>query len=93
MKRKVRVGCLSVIAYCVIMSLVMHFAIGEGVFGAVGSLSTMHGGNSDYRKWHGQVLDDVTAPVQLPLLVTLYAINALVGGGVAVVDSVHCNKL
>lgn len=77
MKRKSRVGCLSVIVYCVIMSLVMHFAIGEGFFGAIGALSTLHGGNPDYREWHGQVLDDMTAPAQLPLLVALYAINAL----------------
>lgn len=71
MKRTVRVGCLSVIAYCVIMSLVMHFALGEGFFCAIGSLSTLHGGNPNYREWHGRVLDDVTAPVQLPLLVAI----------------------
>ena len=77
MGKKARIGCLGVIAYCVTMSLVMHFAIGEGFFGLVGALSTLHGGNPDYREWHGKVLDDVTAPVQLPLLVALYAINAL----------------
>ena len=71
MKRKVRVGCISVIAYCVITVLIMHFAIGEGFFSATGALSTLHGGNPNYREWHGQVLDDVTAPVQLPLLVAI----------------------
>ena len=71
MGRKARIGCLGVIAYCVIMSLVMHFAIGEGLFCVIGSLSTLHGGNPNYREWHGQVLDDVTAPVQLPLLVAI----------------------
>lgn len=77
MKRKVRVGCISVIAYCVITVLIMHFAIGEGFFGIIGAFSTLHGGNPGYVKWHYQVIDDVTAPVQLPMLVTLYVSNAL----------------
>lgn len=77
MKRKVRVGCISVIAYCVITVLIMHFAIGEGFFGIIGAFSTLHGGNPGYVKWHYQVIDDVTAPVQLPMLITLYVSNAL----------------
>lgn len=77
MKRKVRVGCISVIAYCVITVLIMHFAIGEGFFGIIGAFSTLHGGNPRYVKWHYQVIDDVTAPVQIPMLVTLYVSNAL----------------
>ena len=74
MKRKMmRYGCLSGVLYCVAMVLTMHFVVREGFFGVVNAFSTLHGGNPGYRRWHGQLLDDITAPVQLPILYGLVA--------------------
>ena len=73
MKRKMRFGCLSVVLYCVAMVLTMHFVVREGFFELVNGFSTLHGGNPGYRRWHGQLLDDITAPVQLPILYGLVA--------------------
>ena len=77
MQNKFRIGCLSVVAYCAIMVLIMHFGMREGFFGAIGALSTLHGGNPDYEEWHGKVLDDITAPVQLPVLWGMYVCSCL----------------
>ena len=67
MKRRMRFGCLFGALYCVAMALTMHFVVREGFFEVVNACSTLHGGNPGYRRWHGQLLDDITAPVQLPL--------------------------
>ena len=73
MKRKMQIGCIAVLLYCIACSIVVKVT-GRGLFTLVGDIGTLHGGRRG-PKWVGHALDIVTAPVQVTVLWPYMAIN------------------